>query len=59
MESARIVATAVCLARDWVNAPATELYPETFADSAKACVKGTRVEVAVLRQGKELGQAPR
>src|SRR4029079_13540658 len=32
VESARIVATAVCLARDWVNTPANALYPEVFAD---------------------------
>jgi len=48
VETARIVATAVCLARDWVNAPANVLYPETFAESARAAAKGTRIEVEVL-----------
>jgi leucyl aminopeptidase len=48
IEAARIVATAVCLARDWVNTPANALYPETFADAAKSAVKGTRIEVEVL-----------
>ncbi len=48
VESARIVATAVCLARDWVNTPANALYPEVFADEARSSVKGARIEVEVL-----------
>ena len=48
IDAARIVATAVCLARDWVNTPANALYPETFADAARGAVKGTRIEVEVL-----------
>ena len=48
IETARTVAAAVCLARDWVNTPANVLYPETFADAARAAVKGTKIEVEVL-----------
>ena len=48
VESARSIAAAVCLARDWVNAPANVLYPETFAEAAKTAAKGTRIEVEVL-----------
>ena len=48
VESARVVASAVCLALDCVNAQANELYPETFGEAAKSSVKGTRVEVEVL-----------
>ena len=48
VEAARTVAAAVCLARDWVNTPANVLYPETFAEAARAAVKGTKVDVEVL-----------
>ncbi len=48
VEAARIVATAVCLARDWVNTPANVLYPETFAEAARVAARGTRIEVEVL-----------
>ncbi|MFT3834726.1 MAG: leucyl aminopeptidase [Micropruina sp.] len=48
VEVARTVATAVCLARDWVNTPANVLYPETFAEAAKTAAKGTRIDVEVL-----------
>src|SRR4029078_9899736 len=48
VESPRIVATAVCLARDWVTTPANALYPEVFADEARSSVKGARIEVEVL-----------
>ena len=48
VEAARTVAAAVCLARDWVNAPANVLYPETFAEAARAAVKSARVDVEVL-----------
>lgn len=42
------IATAVCRARDWVNLPANVLYPETFADEARALAKGSRLKVEVL-----------
>ena len=48
VEAARTVASAVCLARDWVNEPANVLYPETFAESARGVVKGSRIDVEVL-----------
>lgn len=48
IETATTVAAAVCLARDWVNTPANVLYPETFADAARAAAKGTRIDVEVL-----------
>ncbi|ROR71798.1 leucyl aminopeptidase [Bogoriella caseilytica] len=47
-EAAVIVAEAVAGARDLVNAPPRDLYPETFADAAKAAAKGTKVSVNVL-----------
>ncbi len=42
------VATAVCRARDWVNTPANVLYPETFADEARALAKGSKLKIEVL-----------
>ncbi len=46
--AAQVVATGVNGARDLVNAPPKDLYPETFADEARALVKGTKVGVEVL-----------
>ncbi|WP_300079659.1 leucyl aminopeptidase [Propioniciclava sp.] len=43
-----IVAKAVCTARDWVNTPPNALYPETFADEARALVRGTKLDLEVL-----------
>ena len=43
-----VTAEAVGAARDWVNTPANLLYPESFAESARASLKGVRVEVEVL-----------
>ncbi|MFT3971843.1 MAG: leucyl aminopeptidase [Micropruina sp.] len=48
VEAAKTVAAAVCLARDWVNTPANQLYPESFADAAKNAAKGTRIDVEIL-----------
>ena len=48
VETARVTAEAVCLARDWVNTPGNVLYPESFAEAARAALKGTRTEVEVL-----------
>ncbi len=46
--TARATAEAVCLARDWVNAPANLLYPESLAEAARGALKGLRVDVEVL-----------
>jgi leucyl aminopeptidase len=43
-----IVANGVCLARDLVNEPPNELYPESFAARAKAIAKSERLECKVL-----------
>ncbi|WP_040161835.1 leucyl aminopeptidase [Nigerium massiliense] len=45
---AQVVADAVCAARDWVNAPANELYPESFSELARQAAKDARIEVEVL-----------
>jgi len=46
--AARVTAEAVWLARDWVNTPANILYPESFAEAARASLKGLGVGVEVL-----------
>ncbi len=48
VETGRIVADAVCVARDWVNLPANLLYPETFAAAAKEAMAGLKVDVELL-----------
>lgn len=48
LNRAEIVAGAVTNARDLVNMAPNELYPETFADTAKAAVKGTKVKIKIL-----------
>ena len=48
IELATVVATAVCQAREWVNTPANELYPETFAEEARLLARDARLEVEVL-----------
>lgn len=45
---AEIVATAVCRAREWVNTPANELYPESFAEQARTLAREARLDVEVL-----------
>ncbi len=45
---ARTVAEAVCQARDWQNTPPNLLYPETFADAARAYVRDAKIAVEVL-----------
>jgi len=47
-DEAQVVAAAVNAARDWVNTPAGDLTPPTFADEITRAVKGTEVEVTVL-----------
>ena len=42
-----ITATAVARARTWVNLPANELYPETFADQIAKLAKGSKLNVEV------------
>ena len=48
VETAATVADAVCLAREWVNTPGNLLYPESFAEAARAAVKRQRIEVEIL-----------
>lgn len=48
LERARIIAAAVCRARDWVNTAPNALYPESFAAEAVAMARGTRLQVQVL-----------
>ena len=40
-------AAAVCQAREWVNTPANDLYPESFAEAARAAAKNARIGVEV------------
>jgi leucyl aminopeptidase len=42
------VVRAVLTVRDWVNTPPNLLYPQSFADQAKALVKDTKISVEVL-----------
>lgn len=46
--TANITAAAVNQARDWTNTPPNLLYPETFAEAAKAHVKDAKIAVEVL-----------
>lgn len=46
--AAAVMAEAVMTARDWVNTPANVLYPESFAEAARAAMRGLKVEVEVL-----------
>ncbi|MBZ2195599.1 leucyl aminopeptidase [Ruania sp. N2-46] len=45
---ARVLAAAVHGTRNLVNAAPNDLYPQTFADHARASVKGTKVKITVL-----------
>lgn len=47
-EAGRAIASAVCVARDWINLPANLLFPETFAESARTWLGGVKVKVDVL-----------
>jgi leucyl aminopeptidase len=47
-EEAQVVARAVNAVRDWVNTPAGDLTPSTFADEITRAAKGTKVKVKVL-----------
>lgn len=48
LATAQATVAAVRLARDWVNTPPNVLYPETFAEQARASVKDSKVSVEVL-----------
>jgi leucyl aminopeptidase len=48
VERATVVAGAVNGVRDLVNASPADLYPEAFAETARAAAKGTKVKVTVL-----------
>lgn len=48
VQQAQIVAEAVCRARAWVNTPANDLYPETFADAARGMAREAKLDVEVL-----------
>jgi leucyl aminopeptidase len=47
LQDAALVATAVCQARDWINLPANDIYPQTLADRFQEAAKGKAVEVTV------------
>jgi leucyl aminopeptidase len=51
---AAVVATAMHDVRDLVNAPPSDLYPETFADAAVHLAEGAPVEVVVLGEAELL-----
>lgn len=50
---AEVVAAAVHGVRDLVNMPPRDLFPQAFADIAKAATKGTKIKISVLDE-KEL-----
>lgn len=47
LDLAIATAAAVVQARDWVNTPANLLYPESFAEAAKAAAKSSKLTVEV------------
>ena len=57
VDLAATVAEAVVTAREWVNTPANLLYPETFAEQARALAKEARLgcdvldDVALVKEG--------
>lgn len=48
VETAQVTAAAVCRARDWGNLPPNLLYPESFAEQARAHVAGEKIAVEIL-----------
>src|SRR5699024_5317872 len=48
VERARVVAAHVNATRDLVNTSPRDLYPESFADTARTLVKGTKVNIEIL-----------
>lgn len=53
---ASVLATAVVMAREWVNIPANLLYPASFAEEAQALAKGTRLACEVLDESELAAQ---
>lgn len=47
LDLAIATAAAVVQARDWVNTPANLLYPESFAEAAKAAAKSSKLTVEI------------
>ncbi|KQR97866.1 aminopeptidase [Williamsia sp. Leaf354] len=48
LDRARSIATAVAVARDFVNTPPSHLYPEEFADRARTLGESAGLEVEIL-----------
>lgn len=48
LDTARVVADAVCRARDWTNTPPNLLTPALFAEAARHSLRDQRVSVEVL-----------
>ncbi len=48
IDEARVVAEAVCQARDWTNTPPNLLTPALFAEAAKHSLRDQRVSIDVL-----------
>lgn len=48
VETGAVVAAGVSEARDWVNQPPNVLYPESFAEEARALAREAKLEVEVL-----------
>ncbi|MGD8216433.1 leucyl aminopeptidase [Aestuariimicrobium sp. Y1814] len=48
VQRAEVIAAAAATARDWVNAPPNQLYPESFAADIAAHFKDVKVNVEVL-----------
>lgn len=51
-EDAQIVATATCLARDWVNTSPADLGPQDLADAVRRAAADTSLRVDVWDEGK-------
>lgn len=48
VEAGTTIASGVCRARDWVNAPGNLLFPQSFADEARAYLKDEKIGVEIL-----------
>jgi leucyl aminopeptidase len=48
LKAATAIAEAVCTARDLINTPPNDLYPQTFAERAEALGKAVGLEVEIL-----------
>ncbi len=47
LDLAVVTATAVVRARDWVNTPGNDLYPETFAESVRPLARTAKLDVEI------------